>query len=217
MFILSFSVEIMAMVIGFLFYKKNHALFYKMLLLLLVLTVSNEGLSHYGFYKNWGINKMLGYNIFFILQFCLTAIMYISVLDKLSSKKTFMFFGGLVIIIALVLLFNSGWGVLNADFISLICLAMITCGFSYLYKIYATEKIFSLKTDSLFWFSLGMIITQFLLLLYINALRVDTFRKDEKSMDVFKIFNNIGNVIYYLCISYSFICYSIFRKRASIL
>jgi hypothetical protein len=178
----------------------------------LLLTIINEGFSHYGFYANYHLNKLIFYNVYFFVQVLIIGTIYFSVFTRRKNKLSLYVFI-LILSIEMILLISTAEK-LNPDYITMICLTLVILAFYYLYDIYVAGKILSLKTDPIFWFSIGLIIAQFLFLFYINAKRIDSFRNDKNSLAIFRSLNAVGNVIYYLCICYSFLCTSIFRRRA---
>ena len=186
---------------------------YRMFVFFLFFTIINEGLSHYKIYSSYHLNKLVFYNAFFFLQFIIINIILIvsSPPNKYIRAICMIFMIG-----AAILLLYSGFSVLSPDFITVICIGLIVLPFSYLFLSYSKGNISNLRHDSLLFFSVGLIVTQFLLLLYINAKRIDSFKSDSNSLLIFRLFNTIGNIIYYLLIIYSFICTSIFRRRAGI-
>ena len=213
MFEISFAFEIISFLTGLILIKNISPVVYRLIIPVLAITVINEGLSHYGFYKQSGIDKVIVYNLFFFFQFIIVGIIYLSILRNDKNSRTILFFFFSVIVTAVLFLIIKPVNRLNPDYITIMCGALIVLGFYYLYHIYSTGMANDLKSNSVLWFTFGMIIAQFLFLLFINALRIDSFRRDESSINVFKTLNTIGNFFYYLCIIYSFLCGLIFHRR----
>ena len=67
MFGITFLLEIVALLTGIILLKQISPNSYKLIVLLLALTVVNEGLSHYGVYKKIGVSKVYFYNLFFYI------------------------------------------------------------------------------------------------------------------------------------------------------
>lgn len=213
MFETTFTLEVLAFLTGLSFYKKVKPVPYRLMIFLLFITVINEGLSHYGLYSKYRFNKLMFYNCFFLLQATIIGVVYFSSYSIKRAKFLFYLFV-LLVIFGLLMLFRDGIGVLNPDYISAICLAIVILGLYYLYYIYMYGNIINLRIDSMFWFTIGLTIAHFILLFYINAKRIESFRDDKNSLIIFRSLNTVGNIFYYLCIIYSFICGSIFRQRA---
>jgi hypothetical protein len=213
MFEITFALEIITFTTGLIFYNKINPVVYRLFIILLFFTIINEGFSHYKIYASNNLNKLTFYNSFFLLQFIIISIIFAiaSPPNKFMKWISIFFF-----ICAVILLFKTGISVLSPDYITLICLGQIVLAFCYLFLLYNHGNISNLKVNSLLFFSIGLIVALFLLLLYINAKRIDSFKSDTNSLLIFKSFNTAGNIIYYLLILYSFICTSIFRQRVGI-
>lgn len=212
MFEVTFGLEILAFLTGLICFTQISPIIYRLTVLLLLITVINEALSHYKVYAEWKLSKLIFYNIFFLLQIIIIGIIYFSVSGR-KIKIVVSLFLVLTIISAVVLFSENKGSSLNPNYISFICITAVFFGVSYLFNIFMEEKILKLSNNPLFWFSIGLVVAQSLLLFYINAKRVDSFQKDPNTLIVFRTFNMIGNIVYYLCICYSFICTLIFRKR----
>lgn len=210
MFEITFGFEIAALLTGFVFFKKINPVVYRLLVLVLFLTVVNEGFSKYAVYKTYRLDKRVFFNIFFLIQFVCISFIY-AVLS--GFQKQLLFILTAVTLTALFVLFQSGLTIISPDFITVISTGIILSGFYYLYFLYAQTGISSLKTNAVLFFTIGSIIVQFLLLLYINAKRIDSFKNDENWLSIFRVFNTLGNIIYYSLIIYSFICTSIYRRQ----
>lgn len=210
MFEITYSLEILSFLTGLVFFKKINPPVYRLFVFFLFVTILNETLSYYKFYASHNLNKLTFFNLFFLLQFIIIGIIY----SIASSNKFVRLFFGMALLISLYLLFKTGLTVLSPDYITAICVGLIILAFSYLFILYSNGDISNLKNNSLLFFSIGLVVAQFLLLLYINAKRIDSFKSDINSLLLFKLFNTIGNIIYYLLVIYSFICTSIFRRQA---
>lgn len=211
MFEITYSLEILAFLTGLIFLKKINPKIYRLFVIFLFITVINETLSYYKFYAAYGLSKLLFFNLYFLLQFIIIGIIY----SFASPSNSFIkWFFGIFLISVILLLWETGLYVLNPNYITVICSGLIILAFCYLFILYSSGDISRLKSNSLLFFSIGLVVAQFLLLLYINAKRIDSFKSDTNSLFLFKLFNTIGNVIYYLLIIYSFICTSISRRQA---
>jgi len=214
MFEFTLFLECTALTLGLIFFKRIKPGVYRVIVLLLLLTVMNEGASYLGLYASTKLKKYTFYNSFFIVQFLIIGYLYASVITNKSIRLFIKSLTIIVTIISVLLLNSTGFGKLNIDFITLNSSILIVYGILYLYTIYKKDSLHNMKTDPVFWFTIGLVIAQFLLLLFINALRIESFRKDENSMNVFKYLNTLGNIIYYFSISYSFLCTSKSLKPA---
>lgn len=211
MFEITFVLEILAMLTGLILYKKIKPVIYKLMIVLLVITVWNEGSSYYGLHDLLQLNKKASYNLFFLVEFVIIAIIYST---AANNSPVFIAFNVVVFLTAISLLIVSGLYQISPDYVSLICGSLILSGFYQLYKTYINGDLSNLREDPLLYFTIGLIVAQFFLLFYINAKRIDSFREDKSWLTVFRALTTVGNIIYYLLISYSFICTSIYRRRA---
>ncbi len=213
MFGITFLLEIVALLTGIILLKQISPNSYKLIVLLLALTVVNEGLSHYGVYKKIGVSKVYFYNLFFLIEFLFVGIIYFPVI---KSKRIYILIAISCLSLLFLLLRESGLGIMNPDYISVICLGLVFFSVYYLLELIYRDVIVNVKSDPLFFFSIGLIAAQLLLFFYINAKRVDSFRNDAYAIEIFRVFNLAGNVIYYLSICYSFLCTLIFPKQDGI-
>ena len=212
MFYISYSFEIAALITGLILYFKLRPVIFRLLVILLIITVLNEGLSFFKFYKNAGVDKSYFYNFFFVVELITFFLIY-----KLNYKYkrhqeilTFIFLFS--VFFAFLFFMVKGVGVFNPFFINAISLGLIGFGFFYYYTLYNSEEITTIKTNPLFWLSTGIIIVNFIHLLFVNATFVESFRNNPTSKEVFRIINTAGNIFYYSCIITCFICSSRFHK-----
>lgn len=213
MFELTYILENIALASGIIFFRLISPASYRLIVLLMLLTVLNEGMSHYGFYKNMGISKIVFYNIFFLLEYIIVAIIY---LPEVYSKKFYLTFFFIGLLLCILSLHSEGIALLSPNFISIVCIGLVLFPLFYLTELSRRNEIVQFKFHSLFFFSIGIIVAQLFLLFYINAKRVESFRNDNSALFLFRMLNTIGNIIYYLCICYSFLCKYIYQKRAGI-
>jgi hypothetical protein len=214
MFEVNFGLEILAMLTGLIFFRKIKPVIYRLLVPFLFISVLNEGLTQYGFYARMNWDKKVVFNFYFLLEFIVIGIIYLVVLYRHKARKQLFIFFILALIVQVVFLVAGGLSPLNPDHVSVGCAALIIFDFYYLHSIYTSEKLLNLRSNPLFWFSIGLIISQFLLLFFINAIRIDSFRKDSSSMTIFQALNTLANFIYYLCICYSFLCTFLYSRSS---
>ena len=206
MFEISFILQLLSIAFGLVLYNRIKPVVLKLLIPLIILGAINEGFSYWGLYKGMKINKLIIYNLYFIFQFIIIGVIHIVILKRYIKLKK-------LITIFLILLFIVGFFFLNNNLkqldpnaITMASLSLLVSGIILLFKLNVVEETIFLKTSAIFWFTVGMIIAQTFLILFINALRVDDFRNDINSMMIFKLLNTVGNVFYYLLICLSFFC-----------
>lgn len=216
MFIINYIFEFCPLLIGLTFYKKIRPPFYRLILLVLLITVINEGCSHFDVYHTLRIPISFFYNIFFLFQLVVFFIIFFLSLDRKLYKKIAVIIFISSLILSLYFLNHIGWTEFNPLFIDSVSGCLISLGFLYFISIYQKE-VHLLKTDSLFWFSTGVIIVNFFLLLFVNAVLIDAFRNDPNSIFIFKILNTVGNFVYYSCLTISVLCSSQLRNQDGIL
>lgn len=71
---------------------------------------------------------------------------------------------------------------------------MIGFGFIYYQNVFKLKQVYFFRKDPLFWLSTGVIFVNFLHLLFVNAVFIESFRNNQSSGDVFKVLNTIGNI-----------------------
>ncbi len=218
MFEITLLLELSALIVGLLFIRTIFPRTYVPIIGILFLSVLNESLSHYGFYNAIGLPKPIAYNSFFLIEFLIISFIYLKEFINLDlpAKRTLLIVFVPVFIGLLILFSIRGLSSYDPDSISIMSGWLIVIPIIYLIEIYNREKIFNFKYSSIFWFSVGLIVVQFFLLLYINARRIDSFVADKNRIEIFKVLNTIGNLIYYSCLIYSFICTSLSRRQAII-
>jgi hypothetical protein len=216
MFEFNFGLEIIAFLTGLIFYKKIKPVIYRLVVPFLLVTIINEGLTNYGFYASKHLNKYILLNLFFLLEFIVLGIIYCKTASSFKANKLIIAIFSFSLIIQIILLLKIRAASFDPNYITLLSLTIIFFSFHYLYSIHLSTVVFDTKSDPMFWFSIGSIVVQFLLLLFINSLRIERFRNNPDTVAVFKSLNTIGNIFYYSCICYSFLCTSIFRRKAGI-
>ncbi len=217
MFYISYIFEFLAFATGLVFLKKIRPVAYRLVIVVLFATVINEGLAYFKVYNRIGINKSYFYNSFFIGEMILFFLVFYFFYKKNSSKKNLLIASILFTIciaLSVFFLFQNGIGRFNPFFLNPICICLIGFGFLYYNYIYNIKKVINLKTDAIFWFSTGLIIVNFIHLLFVNAVFIDSFRNNPNSKEIFSTLNTIGNIFYYSCFIISFICSSPSRRPA---
>lgn len=210
MFEITIALEIIAFIIGLICFKVIKPTIYRLVILMLFATVVNECCVRFNIYASIGINKIQCYNIFFQFQYIILAIIYVA---NLKQGKVSIGIAIFFLILSTFFLIKGGLSNISPNYISVICISLLVLPFLYLYELYAYSNLLNLKKDSLFFFSIGLITAQFLLLLYINARRIDDFVHDKYWLTIFKSLNTAGNIIYYSLIIYSYKCSFIFLRR----
>lgn len=214
MFYINFSVEIMALAAGLLYYFKIRPAVLRLLVPLLLLTVINEGLAYYKVYANAGLNKTHFYIGFFFLEMiCFFFVYHKWFKHEGSSKKSVSFIFFITMLLAVISIFVWGGNKLNPFFLNAVCLCMIGFGILYYRFVFQRKQVYFFTKDPMFWLSTGAIFVNFIHLLFVNAVFIDSFRKNPSSAFVFQVLNTIGNIFYYGCIIITFICSSRFHKQ----
>jgi hypothetical protein len=213
MFELTLILEIISLIVGLIFFNKIKPTILKLMVFLLLVTIINEASSRYGVYKKLEISKMIFYNSFLLLQFVIISCILINTIGNGKNRFFISYFFVFILLVGIFLILKEGYSKLSPNFISILSIGILCFGFFYLFDIYQSEKILFFKTGSIFWFSIGLIVSNFFLLLFINAIRIKSFNKTSESFEVYQLINSVGNIFYYLCLCYSFICSSIFRKQ----
>ncbi|MBI3139723.1 MAG: hypothetical protein HYZ15_14185 [Sphingobacteriales bacterium] len=213
MFEITFVLEIMAFITGLVFFKKIGPAPYRLAVFLLGITVLNEGLSHYGVYRHSGWNKIIFYQGFFLVEYIIIGIIFISVIRNRKSALLLMLAD---LFVSCFFLSREGAAVFNVNYITAICTGLLLLSVFYLTELVYANQVIDLKAHSLFIFSVGLIVAQLFLLFYVNAKRVESFRNDPHAIGVFRLLNLMGNLVYYLCICYSFICGLLYPRRVGI-
>lgn len=214
MFYINFSVEILALAAGLLFYFKIKPAALRLLVPLLLLTVINEGLAYYKVYANAGLNKTHFYIGFFFLEMVCFYLLYHDWFknEDVSKKSTNVVFFT-TILLAVVSIFVWRGNRLNPFFLNAVCLCMIGFGILYYRFVFQRKQVYFFTKDPMFWLSTGVIFVNFIHLLFVNAVFIDSFRQNPSSAFVFQVLNTIGNIFYYGCIIITFICSSRFHKQ----
>lgn len=218
MFYVSYFSEAFALAAGlFLYYKIKPAVL-RLIVPLLLFTVINEGLAYYKVYANAGLNKTHFYIVFFFLEMiCFYFVYYGWFKEEVDSRKLTKIIFVITILLAVVSIIIWGGNKLNPFFLNSVCLCMIGFGFIYYQNVFKLKQVYFFRKDPLFWLSTGVIFVNFLHLLFVNAVFIESFRNNQSSGDVFKVLNTIGNIFYYGCIIMTFICSSKYPRPAGTL
>lgn len=215
MFYINFISEILALAAGLLFYFKMKPAVLRLLVPLLLFTVINEGMAYYKVYANAGLNKTHFYIGFFFLEMiCFYFVYHDWFTDEGFSRKLTKSIFFITLFLAVLSIIVWGGNKLNPFFLNAVCLCMIGFGVLYYRFVFHSKQVYNFRKDPVFWLSTGVIFVNFLHLLFVNAVFIESFRNNQASGDVFKVLNTIGNVFYYGCIIMTFICSYKFPRRA---
>jgi len=213
MFYTTYVLEILALLTGLAFYIKIRPVIYRLIVPILLLTVLNEGLAYFKMYEQWKQPKLLFYNIFFIIQLIVFSFIHYATYAEQKYKNIVAGIGLVSLITGMIFLIVHGAVKFNPYFLDAIAAGLILIACVYLYYLQAKGKIYHLKRDPFFWFSNALIIGNFFLLLFVNAVFIDSFRADPNSREIFETLNTIGNVFYYSCIIIGILCSSLSLRR----
>lgn len=215
MFYISYIAEILALAAGLLFYFKMKPAVLRLLVSLLLITVLNEGLTYFKVYANAGLNKTHFYIGFFFLEMiCFFLVFYKWFKEEQTYRMLTRGIFGISLLLAVLSITIKGGNKLNPFFLNAVCLCMIGFGILYYRFIFQRRQVYYFRKDPMFWLSTGMIFVNFIHLLFVNAVFIESFRRNPSSADVFQVLNAIGNVFYYGCIIMAFICSSRFHRQA---
>ena len=196
MFYISYFFEFFAFAIGLYYFWKIRPVVYRYVILVLFITIVNEALAYFKVYDNAGVNKSYFYNSFFLIELIIFYLIFYFFYKQYNYKK-YMHISSILFIIstgtAIFFLISKGVGKFNPFFLNTTCFCLICLGFLYYHFIYKANKVVILKKNSLFWFSTGLIIVNFIHLLFVNATFIESFRNNPNSKEIFSILNTIGN------------------------
>lgn len=213
MLLLSIILQSFALLTGVFFFNKIKPPVYRIFIIVLLLSTANEIFIFNNGPKLYDINKQVLYNSFFIVHSIVTFIIFFNCLS-LKRRKMYTIFYGLSSILALVFLYLNGMRIFNPFYLSVVSVQIMTGASIYLYQVYKKEEYHQLKTDAIFWYSVGSIIVFFFFFSFLNATHNKAFLKGETGKIIYQILNTIGNLIYYSLIIISFLCSNISQKRS---
>lgn len=209
--------ECSAFLVGLWLSKQLQPFVFRLLVLLLFITVFNEAASFFGFYKLYSISSSYMYNIFFIIQ----SLFFWQIFRKQFEQKKYQVvlnYGSLVLItLQIVSLYFWGAKKFNPWFLNIVCFQMVFIASLYFISIYSGNRIMNVFRSPFFWLSTGLIFVNIVHWFFVNATFIKSFTNSPSSAIVFKSLNTIGNVVYYSLIIYAFICSSRLLKRNIIL
>lgn len=206
MFYTTYLLEIIALLTGLVLFNRIRPVIYRTIVLILFLTVLNEGFAHFKLYEHWGLQKNLLYNIFFFIQVIIFSMIYYTVYTGWRLKRIAAGIGLGTISLSLFFLLYNGITVFNQFYLITIILGILLLACVYLYALQAKQRVYHLKQDPFFWFSCALIVGNIFFFLFVNMLFVDSFRKDPNSREIFATLNTIGNMLYYSFIIISMLC-----------
>ncbi|PZR27405.1 MAG: hypothetical protein DI535_10335 [Citrobacter freundii] len=208
MFYIILALEALAFLTGLLLFRKIKPVIYRLIVFVLLLTVVNEGLVVFGVYQKWHVPKYLFYNIFFLIQLIVFLLIFYFSYEKQRAKLVTGLIGIAGIVVSSLALQKHGIMGFNPYFVDSIAGSIILLGCSYLYFQQAKEKLYHPTKDPLFWFSSGLIIANFFLLLFISATFLKSFTAEATSTKIVFTLTSIGNLLYYSFIIISMLCSS---------
>ncbi len=213
MLLLSVILQAFALLTGVFFFSKIKPPVYRALIIVLFLSASNELFILNNGPQIYNVNKHILYNTFFIVHSIVTFIIFYNCIYSKLRKKYLIFYCISSLLAITILLLNK-MTVFNPLYLSVICIQIMTGASMYLYQVYKKEEYHQLKTDSLFWYSVGSIIVFFFFFSYLSATHNPAFVKNETGNIIYRVLNTIGNLIYYSLIIMSFLCSNISQKRS---
>ncbi|MET0464433.1 MAG: hypothetical protein ABW007_14810 [Chitinophagaceae bacterium] len=206
MFYITYVLEISAFLTGLIFLQRVRPVIYRTVIIVLLLSVVNEGLAHYKIYQQWNVSKHIFYNSFFLIELAIFSLIFYKALqDRAYQKKilTVAVAGMIAVVVAIV---TNGFVPFNPFLIDAVIISIIFQAGLYLYLRNAGQKVYDLTADPLFWFSSGVILVNVFLLLAVNAIFIDAFKADSMSKSIISTLNTIGNLVYYAFIIISMLC-----------
>jgi hypothetical protein len=213
MFYLSFFFELIAFATGLWLFKKLQPRSFKLLVMLLFITVLNEAFSFWRVYQSIGVSKNYFYTGFFFLQSVFFWNLFRDAFLDFRYKYFLNFLSIFFILGMISSIIIGGAEKLNPVFKNFVCLHIISIGGLYYYYIYNSNKISSFLNEPFFWLATGIILVNFINLFFVNAVFIKSFVQNPSSKIIYKILNTFGNIVYYSLIIYAFICSSRFQKR----
>jgi hypothetical protein len=212
MFYVSYFFECAALLAGFVLLSRLQHFFLEALIILLLITVINEGCSYFGVYRTLNFNKNYAYEVFFIIQSVIFYLIFNQALPLKTHKQIITAVTICLISFQLLALILVGFDKLNPYFLNFVCIHMIFIGFMYYYYVYNTNKIINIYNDPFFWIATGLVLVNFIHLFFVNATLIKSFANNPSSKSIFKSLNTFGNILYYSLLIYAFICSSKFQK-----
>lgn len=216
LFYINYIIEFAAFATGISLYSRLSPVSYRLLVLVLFLTVVNEGCSYFGIYHSIGVNKGYFYNGFFLVELIALFFVFKTIYFEDKYRQIAQWIILLAVPVAIFFLLRSGLHSFSPMFINVISTALITFGLLYVHSVYKLERVHRLRLDAGFWLSVGVVLVNFFLLLFANATYVDAFRTDPTSAFVFRLLNTTGNILYYGCLIICFVCSYSLHRRAGI-
>jgi hypothetical protein len=213
MFYISFFLEVLALLIGLVLWRRLKPPALRLIIVLLFITVVNEGLTFYEVFRRFGINKHIFYNCFFLLEIILFCLLFIRVYKKGRHRQVVKLTMVLALILCSIFTGIFGFTFFNRYFLIVVGGSLIFLGLIHYHFIYVSTVIMSIFRDPIFWLSSGLIMVNFIYLLFVAATFIPSFRSDLASREVFQSLNSLANVFYYGCIITAFICSSKFPMR----
>lgn len=213
MLLLSVILQAFALLTGVFFFSKIKPPVYRALIIVLFFSTTNELFILNNGPKLYGVNKHILYNTFFIIHSVVSFVIFYNCLYPVRRKQYLVFYI-ISSLIAITFLVLKKMIVFNPLYLSVISLQIMTGAGMYLYQVYKKEGYHQLKTDSLFWYSVGSIIVFFFFFSYLSATHNPAFMKNETGNIIYRVLNTIGNLIYYSLIIMSFLCSNISQKQS---
>ncbi|MCG2613919.1 hypothetical protein LZZ85_06485 [Terrimonas sp. NA20] len=208
MFYIIFALETLAFLTGLILFRKIKPVIYRVIVFILLITVVNEGMVVFGVYQNWGVSKHLFYNIFFIIQLIAFLFIFYFSYEERRAKLLTGLIGVAGIVASSLMLERYGTMGFNPYLVNSVAGTIILLACTYLYFQQAKEKVYHPKQDPLFWFSSGLIVANFFLLLFISATFLKSFTAEATSTKIVIMLTGIGNLLYYSFIIISMLCSS---------
>lgn len=201
-----------AFLCGLAAFKVIKPYYLKWLVPLLGITVLNEVVVVPYITRNFSASRDLAYNIFSLLDMGIWLYIFFEVHKGRNIQKWIIPGGAVIYIYTFIEIYFKGWAVLHTDSFRLYEIVILLLSCSYLYGVFRKEY-HKLVTDPLFWISAACISYHSVLFLLFTTLAEHSYWYFRGADEVFNYLQVIGNIFYYLFLSFAFVACITFKSK----
>lgn len=202
-------IQFIAFLCGLIAWKRVRPPYTHWIILLLGLTVVNESIIiPYVMYHRRNVD----YNVYSFFDMATWLFVFYQVHKGKAIQKIIKPAAAFLFLYSLMEIYWKGWGFLHTDSFRAYEIVILLLSCSYLYSIFRVEY-HVLVYDPIFWIAAACIIYHAILFLNFTTLAENGYWFFKGSRKVFDVLQVIGNIFYYLFLSFSF--FSCFNSKSN--
>ena len=206
--------QVLATILGIIAWRWVRPAFLRWIIPVLIATVLNELVIVPYLVRHFPASRDLAYNLFSLLDMGVWLYVFYRIHAGVKPGRYIIAATVAIYLYSFVEIQIKGWTRLHTDSFRLYEIIILLLACTYLYRIFKMEY-HRLMPDPLFWTSAACIIYHAVLFLNFTTLAENSYWYFNGADEVFIYLQAIGNIFYYLFLSFAFIACISSRSQAS--